>query len=252
MNELKIKIDQKELVYSLPACFDKMSREQFLNTCNYILGLTDRDTYCLSMIGLDKEIWDELEEFHKYFIRQMFDFTGTETPEISKQLLAYIEIGDERYIGYQPNFSNTSWEEFIYADQYMMTGKYKEAAAVLYRQQRVDYNGETDRRSPFTIYGADSRMRHFKEIDDAQLLAFVINYNALRRKNIEEKYPFIFFSQKQKTTTPETAASFSWIGIHRDLMGDQFYDETKFFSSNVHVILSRLNRVIRENGKRKK
>lgn len=33
--------------------------------------------------------------------------------------------------------------------------------------------------------------------------------------------------------------------IHRDLMGDQFFDEKKFFESNVHVILGKLDREIR-------
>lgn len=34
-------------------------------------------------------------------------------------------------------------------------------------------------------------------------------------------------------------------------MGDQFYDEGKFFASNVHVILGRLDRVIRNKKKLK-
>lgn len=41
-------------------------------------------------------------------------------------------------------------------------------------------------------------------------------------------------------------AAFSWVSVHRDIMGDQFYDEGTFFASNVHVILGRLDRVIRE------
>ena len=44
--------------------------------------------------------------------------------------------------------------------------------------------------------------------------------------------------------------AFSWVAIHRDLMGDRFYDETKFYASNVHVILGRLDKVIREGNKR--
>lgn len=44
--------------------------------------------------------------------------------------------------------------------------------------------------------------------------------------------------------------AFSWVRIHRDLMGDQFFDERKFSESNVHVILRRLNRVIEDSQSR--
>ena len=43
--------------------------------------------------------------------------------------------------------------------------------------------------------------------------------------------------------------AFSWVAVHRDLMGDRFYDESKFYASNVHVILGRLDKVIREGGR---
>lgn len=32
-------------------------------------------------------------------------------------------------------------------------------------------------------------------------------------------------------------AAFSWVSVHRDIMGDQFYDEGKFFASNVPYLL---------------
>ena len=49
------------------------------------------------------------------------------------------------------------------------------------------------------------------------------------------------------TTLSSQLLSPSWVAIHRDLMGDRFYDESKFYASNVHVILGRLDRVIRES-----
>jgi hypothetical protein len=142
-----------------------------------------------------------------------------------------------------------------------MNGKYREAAACLYRPQRPDYSGETDRRIPFTIYGTNSRMQHFNNIPEAELFAFVLNYKALRKRNLEEKYPFVFPNAKPEynldnnTEEPLTVGersrttNFSWVGIHRNLMGDRFYDETKFYELNVHVILNRLNTVIKANRK---
>jgi hypothetical protein len=290
MNEIKIITSGKEQIYHSPAAFDEMTREQFILTAEQIIHAAagiESDSYYTSITGIEKKSWNKLHFFQKYSIKRLFDFISV--PEMSKQLLPYIEIDtslngtrntehetdspfsvlrspcSEKFIGYQPGFSNTTWQEFIFADQYIMNGKYREAAACLYRPQRTDYTGETDRRIPFTIYGTNSRMQHFNNIPEGELLAFVLNYKALRKRNLEEKYPFVFGERitehdemehgetEHGTRSPSSVfrAPFSWVGIHRDLMGDRFYDETKFYELNVHVILNRLNTVIKENGKRR-
>ncbi len=73
-----------------------------------------------------------------------------------------------------------------------------------------------------------------------------------RRLNLEEKYPNVFARapKRRKTSPNEPEPSFSWVAVHRDLMGDRFYDESKFYASNVHVILGRLDKVIREGGRK--
>ncbi|MCL2289326.1 MAG: hypothetical protein FWC34_01275 [Bacteroidetes bacterium] len=251
MNEIKIVVAKKELIYQAPEAFDEMTREQFILTAEKIIHIAagiDNDNYYPTMTGMEKKIWDKLHFFQRYSIKRLFDFITLVSPPISKQLLPYIETGKQQFIGYQPSFSNTTWQEFIFADQYVMSGKYREAAACLYRPQRQDYTGETDRRIPFTIYGTNSRMSFFNNIPEAELFAFILNYKSLRKRNIEEKYPFIFSPKAQSTS--QNNSTFSWVAIHRDLMGDHFYDETKFYELNVHVILNRLNTVIKDNRKR--
>jgi len=259
MNQIKI----KEVLYQSPATFDEMTPKQFTLTAQKMLQTatgTDDDTYYLSMTGIDQKCWNSLHFFHQYSIKRLFDFTSALPPLITKQLLPCIEIDEQQFIGYQPGFSNTTWQEFIFADQYIINGKSKEAAACLYRPQRPDYTGETDRRIPFTIYGANSRMHHFNNLSEPELFAFVLNYKALRKRNLEEKYPFVFVSSKQLQTDDDDNPSnsqflipnsqFSWIPIHRNLLGDHFFDEPKFYDLNVHVILNRLNTVIKENRKK--
>ena len=261
MNEIKITTAGKELRYSVPATFNEMSREQFILTAAKTLHTAaeiDDDAYYLAMTGIEKENWNKLHFYQRYTIKRLFDFTDGTIPTITKQLLSYIDIDGQRFIGYQPGFSNTTWQEFIFADQYMMTGKYREAAACLYRPQRPDYTGETDRRTPFTIYGTNSRMPHFNNLPEAELLAFALNYKALRKTHIEEKYPSLFQSSgslNDNTSSLSTnhlplSTNFSWLPIHRTLMGDHFYDEQKFYELNVHVILNRMNTVIQENRKK--
>jgi len=264
MNEIKIATSGKEQIYHSPAAFDEMTREQFILTAEQIIHAAagiEAESYYPAMTGIEKKSWNKLHFFQQYSIKRLFDFISV--PEISKQILPDIEINGQQFIGYQPGFSNTTWQEFIFADQYIMNGKYREAAACLYRPQRTDYTGETDRRIPFTIYGTNSRMQFFNNISEAELLAFVLNYKALRKRNLEEKYPFVFPNSKSQTNLDENSqpdiivespskSQFSWVGIHRDLMGDRFYDETKFYELNVHVILNRLNTVIKENRHSKK
>jgi hypothetical protein len=233
-----------------------MTREQFILTAQKALRTVagmDDDTYYLAMTGIEQKIWDKLHFFEQYSIKRLFDFTSEQFPPVTKQLLPDMEIDGQCFIGYQPGFSNTTWQEFIFADQYVIHGKYREAAACLYRPQRSDYNGETDRRIPFTIYGASSRMKHFDNLSEAELLAFVLNYKALRKRNLEERYPFVFPSAiSHPKTDPNNDSQFSWLPVHRTLMGDHFYDESKFYELNVHIVLNRLNTVIQENRHNKK
>ena len=247
MNEIKILSAEKELSYKTPASFDEMTPAQFILTAQKILQPED-ETYYSAITGISQKIWDKLHFYQRYSIKRLFDFTAESSPSITKQLLPCIEIDGQRFIGYQPTFSNTTWQEFIFADQYILSGKYREAAACLYRPQRSDYTGETDRRIPFTIYGTDTRMKYFNCLPEPDLFAFALNYKSLRKTHLEEKYPFVFPSATSRSqTNSKNNSQFSWIAIHRTLMGDHFYDETKFYQLNVHIILNRLNTIIQDN-----
>ena len=248
MNEIKVDIDGVQTVHNAPECFDELTREQLLAVCAAVGGTLSESAFYSALSGIPEETWREIPFGKRYFLMRLFDFAFEKEPKFSRQLLPWIEADGVRLIGYQPSFSNTTWEEFIYADGYMLAGRFREAAAVLYRPQRGGYTGETDRRVPFTIYGADTRMKMLATLPEEQLTAFVLCYKTLRRRNLEEKYPNVFARapKRRKTSPNEPELSFSWVAVHRDLMGDRFYDESKFYASNVHVILGRLDKVIRE------
>ena len=252
MKEVKVSIDGVMSVHHVPESYDELSREQLLTVCSSLGGALTESALYASLMGICKETWEEIPFPKRYFLMRLLDFVIEKEPAFSKQLLPFIEADGVRFIGYQPTFSNTTWEEFIYADGYMLSGRFREAAAVLYRPQRDDYTGETDRRVPFTIYGADTRMKHLAHLSDDQLVAFVLCYKTLRERNLVRRYPNVFArSPKRRKTSPsQQESAFSWVSVHRDLMGDRFYEESKFFASNVHVILNRLDRVIRERGRK--
>ena len=252
MNRIKVEIDDKGTEYTVPECFDELTREQLLAVCSALGGTLSETAFYSALSGIPEETWQEIPFGKRYFLMRLFDFAFEKKPDMTKQLLPWIEADGVRLIGYQPSFSNTTWEEFIYADGYMLAGRFREAAAVLYRPQRGGYTGETDRRVPFTIYGADTRMKTLATLPEEQLTAFVLCYKTLRRRNREEKYPNVFARapKRPKISPNDQSPAFSWVAVHRDLMGDRFYDESKFYASNVHVILGRLDKVIREGGRK--
>lgn len=102
------------------------------------------------------------------------------------------------------------------------------------------------------VRDSNPRMKHLAHLSDDQLAAFVLCYKTLRERNLVKRYPNVFArSPKRRKTSPsQPESAFSWVSVHRDLMGDRFYDEAKFYASNVHVILNRLDRVIREGGRK--
>ena len=252
MNRIKVEIDDKGTEYTVPDRYDELTREQLLAVCAVLDGRMSEPAFYSAMTGIPEETWQEIPFGKRYFLMRLFDFAFEKKPDMTKQLLPWIEADGVRLIGYQPSFSNTTWEEFIYADGYMLAGRFREAAAVLYRPQRGGYTGETDRRVPFTIYGADTRMKTLATLPEEQLTAFVLCYKTLRRRNLEEKYPNVFARapKRPKISPNDQSPAFSWVAVHRDLMGDRFYDESKFYASNVHVILGRLDKVIREGGRK--
>ena len=252
MNEVRIDTGGRTATYSVPESYDELTRDQLLAVCAASDGRTAESDFYSALTGIDVETWKSVPPEKRYFLKRLLDFLSDKEPAFSKQLLPWVEADGVRFIGYQPSFSNTTWEEFIYADGYMLSGRFREAAAVLYRPQRDDYTGETDRRVPFTIYGADTRMKHLAHLSDDQLTAFVLCYKTLRERNLENRYPNVFArSPKRRKTSPsQRESAFSWVSVHRDLMGDRFYDEAKFYASNVHVILNRLDRVMKEGHKK--
>ncbi len=86
----------------------------------------------------------------------------------------------------------------------------------------------------------------------------------MRRASLEDAYPEIFPLQSSEENADQTdeinddtekqtePVSFSWTRIHRNLLGDNIHEETKYLTLNVHTVLNRLNELIIENRKYKK
>ena len=130
--------------------------------------------------------------------------------------------------------------------------------AVLYRPQRVKWDGESDRRIPFTTYGITKRYKEFAEIDDTLIYAIITNYRAMRTASLEEIYTEIFpykhsfDNEENPNQSSQNENMFSWANVHTNLLGDDLSNESKYLQLNVHTVLNRLNTIIKENRTKKK
>lgn len=167
--------------------------------------------------------------------------------DISTLIISDIKVGDKTMLGYLPDFSNTTWEEFIFADTFAAGGNAAALAATLYRPRRPDADKEHDERIPFTMYGLDARLEDFSKLPAETLEAVMLNYTALQRRMVA-KYKDIFpkISPDKAKNKPSPPL---WLETHRALIGDAIQDERQFLALPVNTVLSRLDSVARENKK---
>ena len=215
------------------------------------------DAFFSIVCGIDPAHVKLLEPYHKFSIEELFEFLLNEdwNASFTEQKFYSLTVEKDNFYGYISNFGNTTWEEFIWADQCFINKDYRSLIAVLYRQKRKNYDGETDIRIPFTNYGITKRLPVINKLDDATIFALVLQYKAMRKASLEEKYPQIFPEPMQpepdETPEPESPNNFSWVKVHRNILGDNFVQEKEYLQLNVHTVLNRLNDVIIESRKRK-
>ena len=266
MKELKIVVEDKEYIHQLPENFNEMTGEQIIEAIKFQFAQPSdlSPSFIKTMCGVSEENAKLLSRFHLYSIAQQFDFLREKDWDVSfkEQKFLKINIGNTECYGYFPNFGNTTWEEFIWADQYFMDNNYRMLIACLYRQKRENYNGETDVRIPFTNYGITKRLQEVNKLDEATILALALQYKAMRVAALEEKYTAIFpyhekLSEEETEEEPQektesTDNNFSWVKVHQNLMGDNIVHEQSYLKLNIHTVLNRLNNAIIESRKRKK
>ena len=252
MNKVDIQTAKKNISIKTPTCWDELTQQQFLEVVQNLESIADGtipDALMLVLTGIDKAIYVRLSPVQRHALKKTFAFLH-EKPELKKLLVQSFEVDGIRYVGYQPGFSNTTWEEFLFCDQYFMENKFLEGIAVLYREEKPNHDGQSDIRIPFSTYGMPKRIAAFQNLDKTLIAAIVLNYHALRERNITEQYPAIFSYTAAAEETSEN--NFSWLEVHRNIISEHFYQESMFFRSKVHAVLHRMNTLIEENRKRKK
>jgi len=261
MNKIRLDIGDRTLEYSYPQSFDECDGRRLIFAARIILYNSDDDA-TREFIGIPKELFSYLSKMHILSVRDSLSWITetTESMSFREWKIPTIELDGELYYGPMSNFGNVTWGEFIYADQCMANGMLDAAIAAMFRQKMMDYDGETDIRVPFTIFGTVHRHGIMSQLDESTKLAIILNYMAMRRASIEETYTYMFNTpvkhQEANDNLPDDTPAdpfdsdenhtVSWTMVHRNLIRENICEEEKFLNLNVHTVLHFLNNRIME------
>lgn len=262
MNRIEYDLDGRREELKVPKSFSEMTGEQLVATIRMMNG-EDVDKQLQLICGLPDDVFALLSEFQRFVLLDSI----TEVLNVDVNTISFkswkitaIDINGEKWFGPMSNFGNIEWGEFVYADQCMIQGFHRAVIAALFRPQRTDYDGESDRRIPFTTYGTTKRFEQLSELDKDVQTAILLNYRAMRSASLAAVYTEIFpyhdvIADDGPNDNPpepeEQPQQFSWSNIHHDLLGDNIQDEERFLHLPVHTVLYRLNEKIKDNRRRK-
>lgn len=264
-NRLVYEIDGGRTELSMPTTFSECDGEQLIAVAEACLGKLSDDDALNRIAGMPYEVISALTPYQHFKIVEALEPLFDITPQMltfKEWKIPEIVLGEKTFYGPENSFGNVTWGEFIYVDQCMMAGMHQAAIAAMFRPERSPWDGETDRRIPFTVPGTKNRFSLFNDMEEAIKLAIVWNYRAVKTASVEAVYPAIFpyydpdakpqeDDEDPGASKEETPSSFSWINVHRDLLGDNIQDEDKFLNLPMHTVLYRINARIVENRQRK-
>lgn len=265
MNTLTYEIDGRKTDLTFPSTIAECSGVQLTAVAAACLGKLDEDGLLREVCGLSADVAAALSPFQRFklveALEPLFDFSPANLV-FKEWKFPTLDIGGQTYYGPENSFGNITWGEFIYADQCMIQGYHQAAIAALFRPERPGWDGETDRRLPFTVPGTKHRFPKFGDMDGALAAAIVWNYRAVRSAAVDAAYPALFpyfdpdakpekDDEEEETEPKDEPSDFSWINVHRSILGENIQDEDKFLNLSMHTVLYRLNTAVIESKKRK-
>lgn len=256
MKDVIFNVAGKDYKCTIPEKWSEITQDQFVIFVNNLKSKKDGialDTV-EQIIGIDIVVAVSLSPSDWWWLRKelewMLDVNSIDRLVIDELTL---ENGATLY-GYSGDFSDVSFEEWIFADTYAELQRWDIVAAVLYRPERDGWNHECDRRIPFSKYGADARSKMTAKLDPAILKAIRMNYLLLRRR-MTKKHRRLFHESEVGNGTDRGKTrknTTGWLSLIRNVMGDNFYEEEKYMQLSVPSVFFQLERMIKENNERKR
>ena len=252
MKQIDFVVAGKRYEYTVPEKWDEVTADQFKLYVGHD-GKVNVD-FVRSLVGLDDVVSVSLDIAQWWMLVHEFDWMS-DTEGVRRLYIDEVAMPDgTTFYGYNADFSDVTWEEWTFADSYANAGRWEVVAAVLYRPERSQWNHETDRRIPFTKYGTEKRMEQTAKLDMLTMRAIQMNY-VLLRKRLTDHYVHLFYEPLEDDGhghRKQTKQHTDWLGLIRQMMGDNFYEEQKYLGLSVPSVLFQLESRVKEaknNGK---
>ncbi len=244
MKTIDIHIGTSVFSFSAPENWSEVSQEQFESFILHQDSFDEiKDETLFSVLSVPHEVQLFLSEIDKYYLKKCIFFLS-KMSLISNWVIKKLVLSDGR-VATPPawDFSNMSWEEFIFADTYASRQELKILASILFRPDIFTADENATRRMPFSVDGTTNRLKLFDGVKEESLMGvYTIFVNA--RKRLADKYPRLFIENDGED---ENANDVDWLKITRELLGDDFVEEKKLLSLPVNSVLTRLERLIKDN-----
>ena len=254
MKELKIEIGKKAYTYGVPEVWADVGQDGFVALVKELrAGSADRVSRALAMqvcgielgcaLAMGAYHWHVLTEELRWMLSPGGDDDGEGA--IDCLLVEDMLVDGVKMVGYEPDFSNTTWEEFCAADSFAMIGNDAGLCSVLYRPERVPADAERDFRIDYSAYGAMNRRERFTHVDSDLLLAARVNYMVLRSLFVR-RYPHVFVEGDGNGG----GDGVSWSRVTKMIVGDRIGEWEAYNRLPCDVVLSRIESAIVENDGR--
>lgn len=260
MVEVNIIRKRQKRLY-VPESWEELDGRQLVLACEYRALQAGDPEKMLSVarriIGADRRTWRSIPPAQKCLLcEELLSFIINDTPAFRDNKIPSFRVGLRRLHGFDDMLSDITWEEFIYADTFILKGMHREAIAVLYRPA-----GILGRKKKFSDKLLERNSERTEKLGTATVAALVTNYMAVRRKALEEKNRHLFPHTEEtyfdgKLVKPEGPQApnqtTGWADTHHILMGDLAYEERKFLDSKATTIVAWINRRIKESRDRER
>lgn len=246
MKQIDFVVAGKRYEYTVPEKWSEVTADQFR-------AYVELGTFSVELVrrimAMDDVVAVSLTPADWWCIRQEFQWLR-ETEGIGKLFIDHVTTKDGTVCyGYNADFSDVTWEEWMFADSYASADRWDVVAAVLYRPEREAWNHETDRRRPFSKVGAESRVAQMKDVDPLTIQCIKVNYLMLRKRLTDHFYHLFLDASNEEDGRQRQQGRTDWLTIIRNMMGDNFYEEQKYYQRSVPSVFFQLERRVKEARK---
>ena len=247
MTKIDFRVAGKTYSYQMPDNWKELTQEQFITFARCIEGKVGIDAELVrQLLGLDDVVAVSLSVSDWWWLCGQMAWLA-DFSKYTVGLMDTVTLSDGTVChGFDDNFSNVTWQEWMIADSQANAGRWDIVAAVLYRPLKQDWDRQSDPRVEFSQWDCDARLPQFQQLEKGILAAIALNYKLLRQR-LTKQYRRLF-------TAGESAkkGSGNLQTLIQNVMGDNFYEEEKYLRLSVPSVLFQLDRMVREERERKR